>query len=324
MNCPVTVVIPVYNVEGYLSRCLDSVCNQTFSDMEIVCVNDRSPDNCALILSEYAKKDERIKIITHEKNSGLSAARNTGLTAAKGQYIYFIDSDDWIDSDYIEKMYITASNIGLEAVCNVNVYQVKLDGIRKKLLKRSFTEGWVDFTASCIMAWTWLLKKSFLDKFKIIFPEGITQEDSYFFYVVIRSLEKIYAISSSAYYHFENPSSIMGCAQSRIIKGYDAIIVTEMIYDYYKNNNLLDKYSIPFFYLPKYCLNRHIDKDGFFRRLKTFYSRIVKDVDAKAHLYADFELDFLHHIIDHESYEQYSYLDSSVIDALRQRVVNHE
>ena len=91
----ISIVIPVYNVELYLRRCLDSVCNQTFKNLEIICVNDGSTDTSALILEEYAKKDNRIKVI-HQKNQGLSVARNVGMREVTGQYCAFLDSDDFI------------------------------------------------------------------------------------------------------------------------------------------------------------------------------------------------------------------------------------
>ncbi len=97
----ISVIVPVYNVERYLSRCLDSILSQTYSDIEIICVNDGSTDNSADILSDYAARDSRVKIVT-QKNSGLSVARNIGLKHATGQYISFIDSDDWIDVEYYE------------------------------------------------------------------------------------------------------------------------------------------------------------------------------------------------------------------------------
>lgn len=100
----VSIIIPIYNVEQYLAQCLDSVINQTYKNIEIICVNDCSLDNSFRILDEYSKNDKRIKIINRENNGGLSAARNTGLDNASGKYIYFLDSDDWIDLDYIEKM----------------------------------------------------------------------------------------------------------------------------------------------------------------------------------------------------------------------------
>ena len=97
----VSVIIPVYNVEKFLGRCLDSVINQTFKDFEIVCVNDGSPDNSAEILEQYSKLDERIKIIT-QINQGLSMARNNGVAASVGEYICFVDSDDVIHPQCLE------------------------------------------------------------------------------------------------------------------------------------------------------------------------------------------------------------------------------
>lgn len=97
----ISVIIPVYNVEKYLPRCLDSIVNQTFKDIEIICVNDGSTDDSSKILEQYAKKDKRITIIT-QKNSGPSSARNTGLKHARGEYIGFIDSDDWVDTNFYE------------------------------------------------------------------------------------------------------------------------------------------------------------------------------------------------------------------------------
>ena len=113
----ISVIIPVYNVEKYLSRCLDSVCSQTFNDIEIICINDCSPDNSAEILQEYAEKDKRIRIINKEKNGGLSAARNSGFAVATGEYIYFLDSDDWIELDFLEKMYFAITSQKQKAVC---------------------------------------------------------------------------------------------------------------------------------------------------------------------------------------------------------------
>ena len=100
----VSVIIPVYNVEKYLSQCLDSVVNQTLKDIEIICIDDGSTDNSLEILKTYAQKDSRIKILT-QQNSGAGAARNLGLKKASGQYLYFMDSDDFISAELVEKMY---------------------------------------------------------------------------------------------------------------------------------------------------------------------------------------------------------------------------
>lgn len=103
----ISVIIPVYNVEMYLEQCVNSVMNQTLDDIEIICVNDGSTDNSLHILKELATKDKRLKIINQE-NLGLSEARNRGIKEAIGKYISFIDSDDWIDVDFLEKLYSAA------------------------------------------------------------------------------------------------------------------------------------------------------------------------------------------------------------------------
>ena len=112
----ISVVVPVYNVEAYLERCLDSLINQTLSDIEIICVNDGSTDSSPEKLEEFAKKDSRIKIINQE-NGGLSAARNTGIEAATGEYIGFVDSDDYVDLDFYEKLYNAATSHNADISC---------------------------------------------------------------------------------------------------------------------------------------------------------------------------------------------------------------
>ena len=98
----ISIIIPIYNVEKYLRECLDSCTNQTLKDIEIICVDDASPDNSIKILEEYQVKDSRIKIFRHKKNKNLGAARNTGLEHATGEYIWFVDSDDWIEPTMYE------------------------------------------------------------------------------------------------------------------------------------------------------------------------------------------------------------------------------
>lgn len=100
----ISVIVPVYNVEQYLPQCLDSIINQTFKDIEIICINDGSTDNSGKILEQYAQKDDRIKII-HQENQGLSVARNNGMAQAIGEYVSFIDSDDFIHPKFIETLY---------------------------------------------------------------------------------------------------------------------------------------------------------------------------------------------------------------------------
>ena len=114
MNCNnplVTVIVPVYKVEPYLRRCLDSIVNQTYKNLEIILIDDGSPDNCGVICDEYAENDKRIKVI-HKENGGVSRARNEGINVARGEYIAFVDSDDYIEPDLVEKSCIAVEKSG--------------------------------------------------------------------------------------------------------------------------------------------------------------------------------------------------------------------
>ena len=112
-NIKVSIIVPVYNVEKYLAQCLDSLINQTLKEIEIICVNDGSKDNSAKILTAYAQKYVRIKII-NQTNQGLSAARNNGISVATGEYIGFVDSDDWVDIDFYKKLYSAGKKWSVE------------------------------------------------------------------------------------------------------------------------------------------------------------------------------------------------------------------
>ena len=109
MNERISIIVPVFNVEKYIERCVKSIENQSYRNLEIILVDDESPDRCPQICDEYAKRDERIKVL-HKKNGGLSDARNAGLDVATGEYIAFVDSDDWVETDFIETLYRNAES----------------------------------------------------------------------------------------------------------------------------------------------------------------------------------------------------------------------
>ena len=129
----VSIIIPVYNVESYLAECLDSACNQTLKNIEIICINDGSTDNSLNILQEYEKRDNRISIISQD-NRGASRARNIGIQHAKGKYIYFLDSDDYLAHDALEMLVNTMETGNLELLLfNANVFGEA--GVEKKRLQ---------------------------------------------------------------------------------------------------------------------------------------------------------------------------------------------
>ena len=116
----ISVIIPIYNTEQYLKECLDSVCSQSYKDIEIICINDGSTDNSEEITRSYAQQDKRIKLIS-QKNQGLSITRNNGVSQAQGEYLFFLDSDDTIEQNAIETLYNRAERTQADIViCNLN------------------------------------------------------------------------------------------------------------------------------------------------------------------------------------------------------------
>jgi glycosyltransferase involved in cell wall biosynthesis len=132
MNPKVSIIVPVYNVEKYITRCLDSILAQTFTDFECILVDDASPDNCPMICNEYAKKDKQFKVIHKTKNEGLPKARRSGLDIASGDFIMHVDSDDWLEPDALEKLY--------KKQCETNA----------DIVIGSFTEYHINKTHRCI------------------------------------------------------------------------------------------------------------------------------------------------------------------------------
>lgn len=134
----VSIIIPVYNVEKYIRQCLDSVQNQTFTDFEVILVDDGSPDNSPAICDEYAEKDSRFKVI-HKKNGGVSDARNCGIEAAIGEWLYLVDSDDWIEEDAIEKLYKAGTEMKVDCVlCDCVERYSSGKNVRLKMFSKKF------------------------------------------------------------------------------------------------------------------------------------------------------------------------------------------
>ena len=171
----VSVIIPVYNTEKYLPKCLESVCNQTLKDIEIICVNDASPDNSLAVLQEYAKNDNRIKLINFTENKGAAAARNAGIDAATGEYIGFVDSDDFVDLDFYEKLYTKAKETDADAV--KGNYKDAQTGQIDFSLNEKIKEDKNNFSFAYCSA---IFRKKIIDDFSVRFPLLKDMEDPVF------------------------------------------------------------------------------------------------------------------------------------------------
>lgn len=215
----ISIIIPIYKVEQYLDECVTSIINQTYKDLEIILVDDGSPDSCPQMCDEWAKKDARIKVV-HKKNGGLSSARNAGLKVATGEYIGFVDSDDYVDGSMYEdlmqvmnqneKTMVVSSPIirntdGVFTPYKVGTYDYK-DGDTM-----SFSEYMKLFLGMNMDATVWnkLYKREFI---QTMFREGRNNEDYLFMYYNVKNLydtDKLLAVTDKAHYYYrDNAQSI--------------------------------------------------------------------------------------------------------------------
>ena len=209
----VSVIVPCYNAEKFLDKCLDSLIGQTLKDIEIICVNDCAKDSTASILEKYAKQDNRIKIITHEKNQGLSAARNSGMAIATGEYIGFVDSDDFVELTMMEKLYSKAVKKDADLVIG-NVFLYFADTRKTQVFRdeRFFTylSGRVfkfedqPSLVSCIGAWDRIYKRELITENNLQFPVGMIYEDQPFSIQAMACAKRITTVSEPLYYYRKN------------------------------------------------------------------------------------------------------------------------
>jgi glycosyltransferase involved in cell wall biosynthesis len=223
MQPKISVVIPVYNVEKYLQRCVESILNQTFQDFEIILVNDGSKDHSGAICDEYAKKDNRIKVI-HKKNARVSAARNDGIKMAKGKYISFIDSDDWIEPDMYQNMIQKAEELYLDIImCDYKKKSKDYEEKRSQLIRAGYysKDQIKNELFPCLIMfehleypptisnWVCLFNLNFIKTNHLYYDEEIHyDEDSIFGSKVMFNASSFYYLKGHHYYnYFYNPNS---------------------------------------------------------------------------------------------------------------------
>lgn len=210
----VSIIVPVYKVEPYLRRCLDSIVNQSYANLEIIIIDDGSPDACPQICDEYANKDNRI-VVVHKKNGGLSDARNAGLDICKGEYISFIDSDDYVDSNYIESLIEPTEKKSYDFI--IADYLSSNEKVEPPHL--SCKEGPIQSSPTIIStycsqqyppcAWAKLYKHSFLDNNHFRFQKGLLFEDQLWSCALACSAKNIYIIHKQIYHYTIRADSIM-------------------------------------------------------------------------------------------------------------------
>lgn len=240
----ISVTVPVYNTAPWLARCLDSICTQSYTNLEILCVNDGSTDNSAEILEEYAAKDARIRVFAQE-NAGLSAARNTALEHATGEWVTGVDSDDYLLPDAYENALSSATNeidLIFFGVCCV-------DERDNSLIPNSYfnlpTDGTYKMSPKLagklnVCFWSKLWRRTLIEDNKLRFPVGLVHEDEAMYYLACPYVRKIAICSSIGYGYMQRQGSIMQEANLDVVKRVKRYIpILEYVQDIYKKNGNL-------------------------------------------------------------------------------------
>ncbi|MBR6737921.1 MAG: glycosyltransferase family 2 protein [Clostridia bacterium] len=239
-----SVIIPIYNVENYLAECVDSVLNQSFTDLEVILVDDGSPDNCPLICDDYAKKDNRVKVV-HKQNGGLSSARNAGLNIASGEYVIFLDSDDYYRNlDFLEK--IVESLNGCDALFfqrvklfndkdfgdnpsnyNENINELSIEKQFVELAKSNKIDASAAMKVTC---------RTFLIQNNLFFKEGLVCEDIEWFFRYAQKLNNVRFSNYTSYVYRIRSNSISHSIKLKNVQ--DLFYSIENYADEIKNSNL--------------------------------------------------------------------------------------
>ena len=273
--CKVSVIIPVYNVEKYLQQCIDSLVNQTLNEIELIFVNDASPDSCHEILQRNAGLwPELIKVIDLGENQRLGGARNTGIRAATGKYIGFVDSDDFVSKTMFEDLYIASESTGADisfiqyalvpddAIYQENLIPVKTPYVtwNQSLLD---TNGRIltDYDRANLIAhktggvYCGLYKRDFLLETRIDFPVKIRYEDNYWESLIKAYAKKVTYVEKIDYYYRFNPKSTLHLRNQSY--HYDRITIEHMMISEARKRNLFDRYheAWEYLYITRYFWN---------------------------------------------------------------------
>ena len=319
----VSIIVPVYNVERYLKECLDSVINQTLKEIEIICVEDCSTDNSLSILEEYAKSDSRIKVIRNETNKGLSTVRNIAMAEATGEYIAFLDSDDYVDLSTYEKAYNLAKKNDLDCVLfktstvddktgeikdNLDYFALKpFEGFEKPIFNNKDT---VDFTCNiCVQVGSKLLRREFLQQHNITFPDGLIFEDEPFFYNFYLNADKISLLDENLYYYRVNRDDSIIAKRGKSFGDIVEIfrIIREIIDSSPDGKFIKDKFLNRFISAVFNRFNQSPDefKEDFFSDIKKDFNDCLLNQNKLSVLNKELKLNSLY-VLSCDNYEDFS------------------
>lgn len=238
----ISVIVPVYNVEKYLSRCIESIINQTYTNIEIILVDDGSTDNSRIICDEYKKKDKRINVI-HKKNGGLSDARNKGIEMSRGEYLCFIDSDDYIEESFVEELYemCIKNNVKISQ-CSFEIVKEHNKNTKTEIEEKEETKykniscqemiynSYSKYPAHNVIVCNKMFKKELFNDIK--FTVGRLHEDEFTTYKLIYLAERIFVTNKKLYNYYQREGSITNSTFN--LKKLDYLVALEERLNFFK------------------------------------------------------------------------------------------
>lgn len=260
----ISVIVPVYNREKQISRCLDSLLNQTYPNMEIIVINDGSTDQTEIILQDYQKKYQEKLMVVHTSNRGVSEARNTGIEKASGNYIGFVDSDDYVSKDMYEKLYkkIIADDFDVVACNSLSIYPTHEDQVDSGMYDGQDSHELL--IGAYAVLWNKLYKAELVKKYR--FKPNVWYEDVLFLNQMYPSLKKIGSISERCYFYVQNEGSITYTYNEKL---YQLVENMDDLISFYKEHHYYNDYKNEL----EYTYVRYL--------FATFIKRLTKAKDYK-------------------------------------------
>ena len=304
----VSVIIPIYNAMQYLHRTISSILSQSFQDFEIICINDNSTDNSSEVLKEFSSKDKRIKIINNVKNVGSALSRNIGIDSAEGEYIYFIDADDYIDEKYLECMIDKIEKQKCDIVLNLSVQKVLNENISPYIhqsvpdIKQEgeFLDNITVIHNLPCFIWARMYRKAYLNKYNIRFLDAKI-DDVEFNTIANMYTENTFVFYGENYYYTNNSSSVMANAKSCDCLDMLHIKAYSLIFDYMKERGKFDD-RIKLFRVYPFM---KVDTEEKFVFYKKFFEKIENDFHNNESIYNELEKYFAYSILNTKNYGEY-------------------
>lgn len=281
MNELISIIVPIYKVEKYLDECINSIIKQTYNNIEIILVDDGSPDDCGNICDKYAKEDNRIKVI-HKKNGGLSDARNKGIDVAKGKYITFIDSDDYVEIEYIEKLYnAIKENNTLISQCSIlkvnNQKEIKNKlGYEENCIKTGIemiNDLYSKHLIENIVVWNKMYNMELFKELR--FPFGKIHEDEFTTYKIFYNVDEVAIINNYLYNYRQTDESIIGRKFST--KRLELLEAIEQRLDFFEEYNEIKIYEKTLKYYLEQIRGNYIKMKLYIEHSEEEQKRLIKN-----------------------------------------------